>query len=428
MKRDTRALIAKETVAICEAGSYIAPSGARVSIRGELQRAKESTVLYSPENPPIVKAVALPGETQFETKNESTFAALARISEEANSHVACLNFASARNPGGGFLNGALAQEESLACASGLYPCLLTKHQYYEQNRANKSALYLDLAIFSTRWANKGRAVLSLGHGSAMAKIHGRRRGPLVAHRRHGNGHLHLCGFRTDPSAGRSVAKRFARRFERDPDRGYGKMTRIQLRDIMAGAKWRHTAANAFSGQGSMGNGGAMRVAPLGAYFADDLERCVVEASASSLVTHTHPEGVAGTIAVAVAAAMAWQLRQTEPQTRAERFFEAVLQHTPESQVRRGILLASQVPRETSIEDAAKALGNGSLVTAPDTVPFCVWVASHHSTDFVEALAHTIPAGGDCDTNAAIVGGIVALSAGRQSIPTDWLKARERIQI
>ena len=70
----------------------------------------------------------------------------------------------------------------------------------------------------------------------------------------------------------ALAKRFARRFERDPDRGYGKMTRIQMREIMAGAKWRETAANAFGGQGSMGNGSAMRVAPLGAYFADDLDQ------------------------------------------------------------------------------------------------------------------------------------------------------------
>jgi ADP-ribosylglycohydrolase len=105
-----------------------------------------------------------------------------------------------------------------------------------------------------------------------------------------HGHVHQDG----------LAKRFARRFERDPDRGYGKMTRIQMREINAGAKWRETAANAFGGQGSMGNGSAMRVAPLGGYSADDLERCAEEARASSLVTHTHPEGVAGAIAVAVA--------------------------------------------------------------------------------------------------------------------------------
>jgi len=226
----------------------------------------------------------------------------------------------------------------------------------------------------------------------------------------------------------ALARRFARRFERDPDRGYGSMTRIQLREINAGAKWRDTAANAFSGQGSMGNGGAMRVAPLGAYFADDLDRCVSEARASAVVTHTHREGVAGTIAVALGAALAWQLRSIPLSERPARFFGGVLGRTPESRVRRGILLASQIPTEVPVEDVAKALGNGSLVTAPDTVPFCLWIAAHHADNFVNALAQAIRVGGDCDTNAAIVGGIVALSAGRDSIPTDWLSAREIVRV
>ncbi len=56
------------------------------------------------------------------------------------------------------------------------------------------------------------------------------------------------------------------------------------------------------------------------------------------------------------------------------------------------------------------------------------MAAHHLDHFVEALGETISVGGDCDTNAAIVGGIVALSAGRESIPAEWLKAREPIQI
>jgi len=178
----------------------------------------------------------------------------------------------------------------------------------------------------------------------------------------------------------------------------------------------------------MGNGGAMRVAPLGAYFADDLGRCAAEARASSLVTHTHPEGVAGAIAVAVVAAMAWQLRGSPHAERPRKFFDEALRLTPESEVRRGILLATQMPPEIPLREVAKALGNGSLVTAPDTVPFCVWMAAHHSDNFVEALARTIQVGGDCDTNAAIVCGIVALSAGREGIPPDWLKARERVQV
>ena len=226
----------------------------------------------------------------------------------------------------------------------------------------------------------------------------------------------------------ALAKRFARRFERDPERGYGRMTRIQMNQIMAGAKWQDTAANAFGGQGSMGNGSALRVAPLGAYFADDLARCAEEARASSVVTHTHAEGVAGAIAVAVAASMAWRLRTETGPDRAHALFSEVLQRVPESQVRRGILLGSGTPPETPVTAVARALGNGSLVTAPDTVPFCVWMAAHHLDRFVEALGKTISAGGDCDTNAAIVGGIVASSAARTSIPAGWLEAREPVNV
>lgn len=147
MKRSERASTAKQTVEICDAGFYLAPDGARVTIREKLNRAKMGTVIYSSEKP----AIAKPGkavQTRFEVRNETTFQALSRLTNSGVGHIACLNFASAKNPGGGFLNGSLAQEEALACASGLYPCLLRAPEYYERNRANRSALYLDLAIFS----------------------------------------------------------------------------------------------------------------------------------------------------------------------------------------------------------------------------------------------------------------------------------------
>lgn len=147
MSRDKRAMMAKQTVAICEAGFYDAPSGKRVSIAEELAKAKTGTVLYSPEKPPVARTSETKRATRFDVKNETAFQALARLAASGG-HVACLNFASAKNPGGGFLNGSLAQEEALACASGLYPCLLKAPEYYERNRANRSALYLDLVIYS----------------------------------------------------------------------------------------------------------------------------------------------------------------------------------------------------------------------------------------------------------------------------------------
>jgi ADP-ribosylglycohydrolase len=56
------------------------------------------------------------------------------------------------------------------------------------------------------------------------------------------------------------------------------------------------------------------------------------------------------------------------------------------------------------------------------------MAAHHLGQFTDALGKTISADGDCDTNAAIVGGIVALSAGREAIPTAWLKTREIVRL
>lgn len=221
-----------------------------------------------------------------------------------------------------------------------------------------------------------------------------------------------------------LARRFAERYRRDPDRGYGKMTRIQLQQMISGGEWRGLAMSVFGGKGSMGNGGAMRVAPLGAYFADNLGACAAAACASAFVTHAHPEGVAGTIAVAVAAAMAWQLRNEPEWSFAKKLFAEVLRFTPKGDVFNGILRAGQTSVRTSLADVAKSLGNGSLVTAADTVPFCLWIAANNSHDFTGAIGKTISADGDCDTNAAIVGGIVALSAGRNAIPSKWLEARE----
>jgi len=148
MDRDKRAMIAKQTVAICETGFYRAPSGANVNIAPELAKAKAGTRLYSGEQLSRTAGPKTERATRLEVRNETTFQALARLTASGEGHLACLNFASAKNPGGGFLNGSLAQEEALACASGLYPCLLNAPEYYRRNRANNSALYLDLAIFS----------------------------------------------------------------------------------------------------------------------------------------------------------------------------------------------------------------------------------------------------------------------------------------
>lgn len=221
-----------------------------------------------------------------------------------------------------------------------------------------------------------------------------------------------------------LAAVFATRYRRNPRRGYGAMAHQILMDIGARVSWRYAARSAFDGQGSMGNGGAMRVAPVGAYFADDYAETARQARLSAEVTHAHPEGIAGAIAVAVAAAWAWRHGQGEAGE--TDLLHTVLEYTPEGQTRAGIEEALRVAPSTPVYDAALRLGNGSRVISPDTVPLCLWLASRHIDNYEEAIWATISAWGDIDTNCAIVGGIVALAVGEEGIPREWVMAREEL--
>lgn len=174
--------------------------------------------------------------------------------------------------------------------------------------------------------------------------------------------------------------------------------------------------------GSLGNGGAMRAAPLGAYFAEDPERLVVEARKSAEVTHYHPEGQAGAVAVALAAAFAWVHRDRPPRGRyLLGFVEAYMPH---GDTRDGILRAIALEDTADVQQAAVVLGTGARVSSAATVPFSLWCASRHLKSYEEALWETVSGLGDRDTTCAIVGGIVVMSAGLESIPDRWLTSRE----
>ncbi len=219
-----------------------------------------------------------------------------------------------------------------------------------------------------------------------------------------------------------LAKDFAARFAFD--RGYGPAMHSFLPRLQSGMDWREEARRLFGGEGSFGNGAAMRAAPLGAYFADDLERVVAQARLSAEITHAHPEAAAGAIAVAVAAAWAWRVRENGPPPRGADFLALILPLVPESDVLQGLHRACDLDAEVSVRRAAKALGNGGLVTAQDTVPFTLWCAAGHLDDYPQALFLTVRGLGDSDTNCAIVGGIVAAYTGIEGIPGDWRRSRE----
>jgi len=215
-----------------------------------------------------------------------------------------------------------------------------------------------------------------------------------------------------------LAQFFAREYMADPARGYGAMAHSILQDLARGRYWKLVASAAFGGSGSMGNGGAMRAAPIGAFYYDDIKNAVEAARLSAEVTHAHPEGKAG--AEAVAAAASWIANGGEPQG----LFDSILTTLPESETRNGIEMAARLG-SADTRRASSELGNGSRVLSQDTVPFSLWCVIHFSYSFEEAMWETVSGLGDRDTTCAIVGGILG---SRIAIPEAWLASREDLKL
>ncbi|MCD2462280.1 ADP-ribosylglycohydrolase family protein [Streptomyces sp. MBT42] len=209
----------------------------------------------------------------------------------------------------------------------------------------------------------------------------------------------------------------------DTHRGYGASMHDVLRRIGAGEPWREVVAGQFGGQGSWGNGAAMRVAPLGAWHAADLDVVAEQAARQSTVSHNHPEAVAGAVAVALAAALAARSRGGPAPARPE-FLGDVAARLPDGDVRSGLRIAARMPERTSVRHAAEVLGSGYRMSGPDTVPYALWCAAGHLDDLHEGLWLTVAGRGDIDTTCAIAGGVIAARTGVTALPAAWHAARE----
>lgn len=225
----------------------------------------------------------------------------------------------------------------------------------------------------------------------------------------------------------ALAMVFAERFLADPERGYGAVAYHILSQIGNGVPWRVSSRSVYGGTGSMGNGAAMRVTPVGAYFSSDMARVVHEASASAEVTHAHPEGQAGAIAVAVAAAFVREkIRHSVPWS-SDELFSLLLTLVPKGSVHAGLQAASELQSIDPVL-AARRLGNGREITAPDTVPYVIWTFAHHHESFEDALfssmAGLLDPEADRDTVCAMVGGLAALLVTSNGLPPHWVERLE----
>lgn len=270
----------------------------------------------------------------------------------------------------------------------------------------------------------------LSVGDAFGVLHGNRRQPLVSPtwKYTDDTLMALSIYHILRDYGEidqdALAASFAQRYVQSKGRGYGPGMRSLLPAIDRSGDWRELARNLFGGLGSYGNGSAMRVAPLGAYFADDMDALVENARRSAEVTHAHPEAAAGAIAVAGAAAVAWNARGSEPPSRSDFINEVLMVMPRRRDLGYPVLRARDLHPSMPLKEVIEILGNGSQVTCQDTVPFVLWCAGEALINYEEALWLTASAGGDRDTTCAMVGGIVACYTGIESIPDTWRARRE----
>jgi uncharacterized protein (TIGR02452 family) len=151
MGRDTRKKIAESTLAALEQGAYQTADNHRVPLAEAQLAAQTGSLLYRPNQADeLLRELDQPAGPLAEVRvyQATTLEAVAELAKQGG-RVGCLNFASARNPGGGFLGGSQAQEESLARSSGLYPCLTQFQEMYAYNaRRDSTCLYSDYLIYS----------------------------------------------------------------------------------------------------------------------------------------------------------------------------------------------------------------------------------------------------------------------------------------
>lgn len=175
-----------------------------------------------------------------------------------------------------------------------------------------------------------------------------------------------------------------------------------------------------SGVFSAGNGPAMRSAILGAAI-DDANELAALVRVSTQITHTDPKAEYGAFAVALAAQMARKTERVAPKN----YLEELNTSLPDGSQELLTLIektVSAVQHGKSTEAFAESLGLSQKVTGYvyHTVPVCIHAWLTHQEDFRGAISSVIRCGGDADTTAAIVGGIVGSSVGKEGIPAEWL--------
>lgn len=224
--------------------------------------------------------------------------------------------------------------------------------------------------------------------------------------------------------GDHMMARFAVDHAAEPWRGYGAGPPQIFAHYRRGVPWGEAAGRVFSGTGSYGNGGAMRVAPVALFANGDLATGARLATSTAALTHAHPLGAGGAVLQAVAVTLALRLTRDQPVdtrrfcTDAAAWLSSDLYRDKLKRVQRLLDLGAAGP-----EVVAAELGRAS--TAPDSVPTALFCFLRHPTSFAGAVTFAVRLGGDTDTIAAMTGALSGAFLGEEAIPVEWLERAEQ---
>lgn len=199
----------------------------------------------------------------------------------------------------------------------------------------------------------------------------------------------------------------------DPARCYGPGARRILEAIRDGEDWRTLAQSVFPG-GSLGNGAAMRAAPIGLLFCDDLDRVAEQAERSALPTHTHPIGIDGARLLAVAVALALRGGRFDRNA----FYRELSRYAKTEEFQWQLSVARKLKRTESVG------GFGNSLEAHRSVITSIAIFAASPDDYPSVVSRAIGQGNDTDTLAAMAGAISGARLGIEGLPTHLIEKLE----
>jgi len=219
-------------------------------------------------------------------------------------------------------------------------------------------------------------------------------------------------------AGSECAADYAEAFT--PERGYGRSAIRVLSALQQGADWRSTGTMLFA-EGSFGNGGAMRIAPVGLLYGQ-LEYLLLYEKVKGAVwmTHTHAEAIDAAMLQARAIGL---LLAADKVPGWQEILGQLIGFIPRSILNDKLELVTELlARDATADEVVQTFSCG--VRSADSWPPALWAALRFIDDPEEAIIQAVNLGGDTDTIGAMTGALVGALHGGQWFPSRWYEKLE----